>query len=176
MVATVEGIPGYGRVAGVSANADEIVTTDRDAPRETLTWSKPTAALSVALGGLVFRFVSVHPHIQLRLSNRFELFRVSEDVSPDCIVRWSEGRVSPLTTGVVLQETDIWETRLMPDGSERTTFFAGATRRPYLGLTFRSEFRTAEVIQAREMGGNAAPEMHPLSEFLTTRVLATRAV
>lgn len=156
----------------MSPNAEQLVTTDRNAPRETLTWSQPVAALSVALGGRVFRFVSVDPRIQLKLSNRFELFRVSEEASPDCTVFWAAGPVDAPTTGVVLQQTEIWETRLMPHGREQTTFFAGASRRPYLSLTFHSGFRTADVVQVQDpVGGDAAPEMHPLSEFLITRVL-----
>lgn len=157
----------------MNSNADELVTTDRNAPRRPLAWSASAAALSVALGGRVFRFVATHPQLRLRLSDRFELFRVSDQATPDCTVRWSAGAVIAPTTGIVLQETAIWETRLMPDGSEQTTFFAGERRRPYLCLRFQSGFRTADIVQVPEAGnGNATPELHPLSEFLTTRVLA----
>lgn len=156
----------------MSGDIHEIVTTNRDAPREPLTWSPPVSALSVALGGRVFRFVSAHPQIRLKVSNRFALFRVSEQLEGDCTVMWSAGVVAPPTAGVILQRTEIWETRRMPDGSEQTIFFVGEGRRPYLSLTFRSEFRTAEIVQIPEMiDGGVSPELHPLSEFLISRVL-----
>lgn len=158
--------------ADVSGDIHQIVAIDRDAPRTPLRWSPPASVLSVGLGGRVFRFVSAHPRIRLTLSNRFELFRVSEELEADCTVFWSAGVVDAPAEGAILQGTEIWETRRMPDGGEQTIFFAGKARRPYLSLTFFATFRTAEIVQTPDMvGDGVSPELHPLSEFLTSRVL-----
>lgn len=153
-------------------DTNQVVTVDRAAPRAPLTWTTPVGLLSVSLGGVVFRHVSQEPAVGLTLSNRFAMFRVSDTSEADCTVSWSTGAVTP-GDGEVLQSTEIWEARRASDGAERTVFFSGRAKRPYMSLTFYPGFRRAEIVQAAGSLESAfSPELHPLSEYLTSRVLS----
>jgi hypothetical protein len=52
-------------------------------------------------------------------------------------------------------------------------FFAGDAKRAYLSLTFERGFDTAQVVRGLSPDDTAfSPEVHPVSEYLTSRVLA----
>lgn len=155
----------------IAADDSETVTADREAPRAPLIWSAPVARLSVALGGTVFRHVSTEQDVGITLSNRFEMFRVPDSFAADCTVRWFRGVVEP-SYGEVMQRTEIWEARRQGDGRECTVFVSGDRRRPYLSLTFEPDFRAATIVHELEASARGfVPELHPLSEYLTSRVL-----
>jgi hypothetical protein len=154
--------------------SSDIVAIDRNAPRDALVWSAPLDDVCVSLGGCVFRFVSAHPQVAFTLSNRFELFRVAQSREAQCTIRWSAGPVERCN-GRLIQHTSLWETRRSDCDVEQTVFFMGEERRPYLDLTFKDGYETAEITQLPEMiRGGVGPDLHPLSEFLIGRVLSRK--
>jgi hypothetical protein len=129
------------------------------------------------VGGVVVRFASAHPSVELSVHGLRPVFQVHDAVPPDCVVVCDYGDPVPSPSAVVARGSTMWELRLRKDSTEEFTFFSpeGDSNVAWAQIVFEPGPGAAKLVQRRGWGRSDTIRIgYPLDELLMCRLLMSR--
>jgi hypothetical protein len=137
--------------------------------------TKPTRVLKISIGDIKVALVSLEADLHLQVPRTTERFLVDSD-DADVIVRARWGELHDRTSGnAIFESGGVW--RLYQQHSNYLFRFTSPAfgRLPYKEASFRSDFRSGEVVLHREYFDHRQPVdvlEYPLDELLIVNLLA----
>ncbi len=133
--------------------------------------------VTLRIANQTMRFQVARPGMRFFLHDNHVAFRVRDDVSPDCEVRWTIENLTVSPDPVFRRFEQRWEIRRFADGREEITFYNvgddGSRMQPGMQILSNPDFSTLEVRQAPRASnpGVAYVSEYPWAEYITQRRL-----
>lgn len=159
----------------MSADSIAITTDANDASMEVSPGSVVGDVVTLRIANQTLRFRAESPEVSLFLHDNHLPFRVGDDSTADCEVRWGIGVIQPSAVPVVRRFDTRWELRILESGWEEITFFNATgddpTFRPTMQMVSDPGFSTIRVRQAPRGEPLAYVSEYPWAEYMVQRRL-----